>query len=68
MSNTVDKNNPDNGLYEVFWESGGSSLASIGRYPSGDIWIAPTNWINGSVNYKEKKSWIKKLRLIEKRN
>lgn len=33
------------GLYRVYWESGGSSLAAIGFDSKGDRWIAPTNWL-----------------------
>ncbi len=33
------------GLYRVWWETGGSSLASIGQGPDGTRWIAPTNWV-----------------------
>lgn len=36
------------GVYEIFWSSGGSSVASIGMTYSGKRWIAPTNWTNGS--------------------
>ena len=32
------------GLYEIFWKSGGSSLASVGNMHDGVRWIAPTNW------------------------
>lgn len=32
------------GLYEIFWKSGGSSLAAIGNMKNGIRWIAPTNW------------------------
>ena len=32
------------GLYEIFWKSGGSSLAAIGNLHSGNRWIAPINW------------------------
>jgi hypothetical protein len=32
------------GLYEVFWNSGGSSVASIGNMYDGTRWLAPTNW------------------------
>tara|TARA_R110000796_G_scaffold162503_3_gene279305 strand:- start:555 stop:911 length:357 start_codon:yes stop_codon:yes gene_type:complete len=31
-------------IYEVFWKSGGSSVASIGFTHDGTRWIAPTNW------------------------
>ncbi len=33
------------GLAELFWKSGGSSLASIGSDGAGRRWYAPTNWI-----------------------
>lgn len=39
-------------LYEVFWKSGGSSVAAIGFTYDGTRWLAPTNWTTGedSVN------------------
>ena len=36
------------GIYEIFWKSGGSSLAAIGMTYSGKRWFAPTNWTNGN--------------------
>jgi hypothetical protein len=36
------------GVYEVFWKSGVSSIAAIGMTFSGQRWLAPTNWTNGS--------------------
>jgi hypothetical protein len=35
-----------NGVYIVFWDSGGHSLAAIGRDAVGNCWLAPTNWID----------------------
>ena len=35
-----------NGLYRVWWKSGGSSLAAVGVQANGDRWLAPTNWIH----------------------
>jgi hypothetical protein len=32
------------GIYRVYWQSGGSSLASVGMDYTGKRWIAPTNW------------------------
>jgi predicted RNA-binding Zn-ribbon protein involved in translation (DUF1610 family) len=32
------------GLYRIFWENGGSSLAAIGMCINGSWWVAPTNW------------------------
>lgn len=42
----VDLRDVDQGLYRVYWKSGGSSLAAIGITSSGGRWIAPTNWID----------------------
>ncbi len=33
------------GLYRLHWKEGGVSLASIGCNERGDLWYAPTNWI-----------------------
>jgi hypothetical protein len=44
-----DIKNCDLAIYEVFWKSGGSSVASIGYDQAGNRWMAPTNWLNGSV-------------------
>lgn len=41
---TEDFENCDLGLYRIYWDSGGSSLAAIGNTYSGDRWIAPINW------------------------
>lgn len=41
------------GLYIIHWKEecgGGRSLAAVGQLPSGRYWIAPTNWVNGSVS------------------
>lgn len=35
------------GLYKIFWEGGGSSLASVGSDESGARWFSPTNWVGG---------------------
>ena len=32
------------GLYKIFWSDNTHSKASIGRYPGGTVWYAPTNW------------------------
>jgi hypothetical protein len=52
----IDYRNLRNGLYYIYWKSGGSSLASIGMLRDGGRWIAPTNWSSPSENqdiYKE---------------
>lgn len=38
------------GIYEIYWKSGGSSLAAIGYNTKGSNWIAPCNWVNGMVD------------------
>ena len=48
-----------NGVYRVYWKSGGSSLAAVGRTSSGSVWLAPTNWV--SIDTK-KSYW----RLVER--
>lgn len=35
----------ENGLYAVFWKSGGFSLAAVGTCADGSRWLAPTNWV-----------------------
>jgi hypothetical protein len=42
---TVDR--LDQGLYRVYWVTGGSSLAAAGQLKDGKQWLAPTNWVNG---------------------
>lgn len=54
---------PPTGLYRIYWESGGSSLASIGYTRDGKAWFAATNWINGSVLMED---WITHITGIEK--
>lgn len=44
---------PDNGLYRVFWKSGGSSLASIGVTDDGGRWLAPTNWAKPTIPFTQ---------------
>lgn len=47
----VDKISP--GLYEVRWKSGGKSLAAVGITANGTRWLAPTNWISISYDYRK---------------
>lgn len=51
------------GLYEIFWKSGGSSLAAVGSNANGYRWVAPTNWIVISDKINVWKN-IKYIRLI----
>lgn len=39
------------GLYEIFWKSGGSSLASIGSTHKGQRWFAPANWTSANERH-----------------
>lgn len=36
--------NLKNGLYRIYWKTGGFSLASIGTLSDGKSWFSPTNW------------------------
>lgn len=36
------------GLYHIFWNSRGSSLAAVGMTEDGNRWLAPINWVNPS--------------------
>ena len=53
-----------NGVYRIYWKSGGYSVASIGRLSNGDVWLAPSNWVKPSLDIKTWKS-VKKVELIE---
>jgi hypothetical protein len=35
-----------NGIYRIYWKSGGSSLASVGVTFNGGRWLAPINWVS----------------------
>jgi len=35
------------GIYEIYWQSGGSSLAAVGFDREGNNWMAPVNWTSG---------------------
>ena len=39
----VDPKDLQNGLYKLFWHSGGSSLAAVGRFANGDCWYTACN-------------------------
>lgn len=58
------------GLYEIFWSTGGSSLASIGGLRDGGRWIAPTNWTSKDSptgRLDDKSGDISKLVLLYKK-
>jgi hypothetical protein len=54
----------DNGVYRVWWRSGGSSVAAI-ELTARSVWIAPANWIGGMgvVTHWRR---IERVELIEK--
>lgn len=56
------------GLYRVYWKSGGSSLASVGSFASGQRWFAPTNWISLVTEESAARLWksIKRVESLEK--
>lgn len=41
-----------NGLYRVFWKSGGGSEAAVGMTSDGSRWLAPTNWTAPTLDQK----------------
>jgi hypothetical protein len=42
------------GLYILYWQSGGSSLAAVGQNHYGDTWYTPTNWVGvPSYNWRD---------------
>ncbi len=32
------------GVFQVFWKSGGLSVAAVGSTANGERWLAPANW------------------------
>ena len=49
------------GLYKIYWNSGGHSVASVGYDACGNRWFAPTNWVSGhSYNW----GGVKEIELI----
>jgi hypothetical protein len=38
------------GLYRVYWDEGGYSLAAVGVLSNGDRWLAPINWVHPTEN------------------
>lgn len=53
----------DHGLYRIYWNSGGDSIASIGSNEKGERWLAPTNWIH--VGLTGRKVW-RMVKRVEK--
>lgn len=51
---SVDPATVKQGLYRIWWRSGGDSLAAVGIASNGDRWIAATNWVeHTSTNWSE---------------
>jgi hypothetical protein len=38
-----------NGVYRIYWKSGGSSVASVGRTAIGSVWMAPSDWLGNYI-------------------
>ena len=58
------------GVYEVFWKSGGSSLAAVGSLHNGDRWLAPCNWTHGYTITFDSSHWkqVERVKLIKANN
>lgn len=51
------------GLYEIYWTSGGSSLAAVGYDVAGWCWMSPVNWTSGvTTEWKQ----VKAIKLLIK--
>ncbi len=46
VMDTIEVQQLRHGLYIIHWKSGGSSLASVGSFASGQRWVAPSNWVS----------------------
>jgi hypothetical protein len=53
-----------NGVYRIYWKSGGTSVAAVGRTPKGSCWIAPTNWVSGSTDDLSEWHKIERVEMI----
>jgi len=53
------------GLYEILWNTGGTSLASIGITANGKRWMAPTNWSSGSTSNRIFWKGVKKVSIVK---
>lgn len=53
------------GLYKLYWNSGGFSLAAVGMLHDGTKWFAPTNW-TAELYFVTSTDWrkVKKAELI----
>lgn len=62
---TISVDDLSNGVYRIYWTTGGKSVASIGRNRSGKLWICPANWISGPVYLEDVFNRIETVQLIE---
>ena len=55
-----------NGLYRVWWKSGGYSLAALGVNRDGSRWLAPSNWVAPT----DDPDWatVERMELVERRS
>ncbi len=55
------------GVYRLYWKSGGSSVASVGRLSYGGMWFAPANWRASGAEQIASTDWelVEKAELIE---
>lgn len=53
--------NLPNGIYSIYWKSGGCSYAAIGMNRDGSRWIAPYNWTSSATLTKTIAKSIKTL-------
>lgn len=51
------------GVYAVHWKTGGVSVAALGMLANGDMWIAPTNWIEPAMDQNQWRK-IERMELI----
>lgn len=54
------------GIYLIYWDDNGHSVAAVGVMPNGDNWIAPTNWGYPDCGPRTIDSWdrVDRLELI----
>lgn len=59
------------GVYKLYWDTGGYSLASVGGLHNGDRWFACSNWTskdkNGIIGTGEDWNMVIEAKLIKSR-
>ena len=58
------------GIYRIYWNDGGMSVAAIGVDEFGKNWVAPTNWLRPFHQANQYKLWegIYRVELITTQN